>query len=149
MSVNFLRVVIAGGLLLHGIAHAVALMALLRQALTGTPIAKPAVRTWVSPGQSPRIAAILAIPFWALGTVCFLAGSATFWGILSRPEWRQLAVPGATVATLGIALFPSPWPGSESTRRSLLNTSIALAVNVVILATQLWLHWPPVAMFGK
>jgi hypothetical protein len=149
VTANLLKIIIAGGLLLHGIAHGVALVALLRQSLAGPSAAKPAVRTWLSPGLNPRSAAAFALPFWAVATVCFLAASAAFWGIIPRPDWRQLAVAGAMVGTLAIALFPAPWPGSVNIRRSLLDTSIALVVNVALLATQLWLHWPPLALFGK
>ncbi len=149
MSANILRIIIAGGLLLHGIAHGIALLALLRQALTGPPANRPEARTWVSHRLSPKTAASVALPFWAVATFCFFAASVAFWGLLSSLDWRQIALVGAIVGTLGIAIFPSPWPGSPNSQRSLLNTSIALAVNVVILATQLWLHWPPVASFGK
>lgn len=149
MSANSLRIIIAAGLLLHGMAYAVALVALLRQSLTGPSANKPEVRTWLWPRLTPKSAATIALPFWAVATVCFLSASAAFWGILSRPDWRPLAVAGAIVGTFGIAFFPAPWPGSPNPRRSLLNTSIALAVNVTILATQLWLHWPPLAVFGK
>lgn len=39
------------------------------------------------------------------------------------------------------------WCSAQS--RSLFNTFAALGVNVAVLVTQLLLHWPPPAMFGK
>lgn len=149
MSVNTLRIIIAGGLFLHGIAHGVALVALLRQTITGTSIDRPSVRTWLYNDLSPRTAAALALPFWGVAALCFVAASVSLEGILSQTDWRQLAVAGAIIGTCGIAIFPLPWPGSPSTWRSLLNTSIALAVNVVVLDTQLSLHWPPLLVFGS
>lgn len=55
--------------------------------------------------------------------------------------WRQLATASAIVSTLGIVLFFGTWPT--------FNTIAALAVNIAVLVTQFWLHWPPQAMFGK
>ncbi len=42
---------------------------------------------------------------------------------------------------LGIALFFGTWPT--------FNTLAALGMNIAVLVTQLWLHWPPQAMFAK
>jgi hypothetical protein len=149
MPPNLLKIIIAAGLMLHGIAYAVALIALLRQTLAGPPTRSPAARTWLNPRLSPKIASGLALPFWAVATACFLLASLNFWGVLSPPGWRQTAVAGAIVGILGIAFFPAPWPGSPNSKRSLLNTSIALVVNVVVLVSQLWFQWPPIALFGR
>jgi hypothetical protein len=149
MPANLLKIIVAGGLFLHGIAYGVALIAVLRQSLAGPPTPAPAVRAWLNPRLGPKIAAGLALPFWAVATTCFLVASLSFWGALPAPGWRQTAVAGAIIGLLGIALFPAPWPGSPNIKRSLLNTSIALVVNVVILASQLWFRWPPITVFGR
>jgi len=31
----------------------------------------------------------------------------------------------------------------------MFNTLAALAMNIAVLVTQLWAHWPPFAMFGR
>ena len=149
MSLDVLRIIIAGALLLHGIAHAVALVATLAQALSAASASKLTIRTWLSPRLKPRSAAVLAIPFWGVSTICFFAASAAFWGLISIAGWRQLAVAGAILSTLGMGLFPATWPGAPDLRRSILNTSIALGFNIVILGTQLLLHWPPFALFMR
>jgi hypothetical protein len=149
MSPNVLKVIIAGALLLHGIAHGIALAATVAQALSGPPSSRPPVRTWLSGTLNPRSTAIVGLPFWGVSTICFLAACAAFWGLIAPTMWRQLAVLGAAISTLGIALFPATWPGSPDPKRSLLNSAIALGFNIVILASQLWLRWPPSDLFQR
>ncbi|HET7087154.1 MAG TPA: hypothetical protein VFL17_00750, partial [Anaerolineae bacterium] len=109
-----------------------------------------AVRSWVFRALRPKAAATVAIPFWGFPAIGFLAASISFWGILAWGDaWRQLALACSIVSILGIALFSGIWPGSPDRRRSILNTFVALTMNTAILATQLWLRWPPQAMFGK
>lgn len=84
----------------------------------------------------------MAVIFWVLSLIGFVAAALSFWGIFVPGEaWKQLAVASAIVSTLGIALFLGTWPP--------FNTLAALGVNVAVLVTQLWLHWPPETMFGK
>ncbi|MGA2819335.1 MAG: hypothetical protein ABSF61_01550 [Anaerolineales bacterium] len=150
MSVQTIRVVIAGALLLHGIAHAIGLGALLAQSLRGLSTSWVAVRSWLFPTLSTNTAATAAVPFWIVPTIGFIASSASFWGILVPSGWwRQLALAGSIASILGIALFSGSWPGSPNSERSILNTSIALIMNIVILVAQLWLHWPSEVLFGK
>jgi hypothetical protein len=74
----------------------------------------------------------------------------SFWGAaMPIAGWRQLAVGGAVASILGMAVFFGTWPGSPDTFYSLLNTAVALAMNLGILGSQLWLHWPPQVMFGR
>ncbi|NIM92194.1 MAG: hypothetical protein GTO18_00555 [Anaerolineales bacterium] len=85
---------------------------------------------------------MIASAFWILSLVGFIGAALSFWDILVPGEiWRQLAVASAIVSTLGIAVFFGTWP--------MFNTLAALGVNAVVLVTQLWLDWPPYAMFGK
>ena len=145
-----IRELIAGALLIHGIAHVIALGGLVAQCLRGPSASRVAVRSWLLPSLSPKAAATAGIPFWILSAMGFLAASASFWGILVPDEvWRQLAVASAIISILGIALFFGTWPGSPNQLRSMLNTCVALAMDVAILVTQLWLRWPPQTMFGK
>ena len=150
MNIATLRLIVAAALLLHGIAHAIALFALLAQALGGPSEKKLTVRSWLLPRLQPRGAAFLALPFWLLSTRCFLVASAAFWGLLSAGvDWRGLATLGAIISLLGVALFPATWPGAQSPRRSLLDNAIAVAFDLIILIAIYWFHWPAPALFGR
>lgn len=147
---NLTRILIAGSLALHGLAHAVALLAAILQSLSGASPSRVTLRTRLRPGLRPQAAAAVAIPFWAIPSICCLAGAACFWGLLPWAEaWRSLALGGALISMLGIAAFSGIWPGSPNRRRSMLNTAVAMAMNAAILAALLALGWPAPAMFGR
>jgi hypothetical protein len=102
------------------------------------------------PKPAPSIAAAVAIPLWLVAAVAFAMAALSFWGAaMPIAGWRQLAVGGAVASILGMAVFFGTWPGSPDTFYSLLNTAVALAMNLGILGSQLWLHWPPQVMFGR
>ena len=144
MSTQLIRLAIAGVLLLHGVAHvgplATYLWIRLRPAdSTGGWVA---ARSWLLPKLPPATATAVSSLFWLLSLVGFVGAALSFWGILVPGEvWRQLAVASAVVSILGIAAFFGTWP--------IFNTLAALGVNIAVLVTQLWLQWPPQAMFGK
>ena len=144
MSDKIIKPIIAGVLLLHGLGHFGALMAVVvnwRDRGTPTGSWLPA-RSWLFPSLPAPAATSVASIFWVLSLIGFVAAALSFWGILVPGEaWRQIAVVSALVSILGIALFFGTWPT--------FNTLAALGVNVAVLVTQLWLHWPPQAMFGK
>lgn len=149
-SANTIRILVAGSLLLHAIAHAIALGALVSQSLGGAIASRLVVRSWLFPALRPITAASFAIPFWLISTLGFLAASLSFWGaLLPGATWRWVVVGAALLSILGIALFSGTWPGSPNLQRSILNTLVALAVNGAILVSQFWLSWPPLGMFGK
>jgi hypothetical protein len=142
MSTQTIRLLIAGALLLHGLGHGGALGALayLGRGRDGGGW-RPA-RTWLLPSLSQRTATIVASTFWVLSLVGFVAAAMSFWGILIPGAWwRALALVSACVSALGITLFFGTWP--------LFNTLAAQAMNVAVLVTQLWTHWPPPDMFGR
>jgi hypothetical protein len=150
MSPNTIRIVITAVLVLHGIAHGRALLTLLADATGLGSGAWLPVRSWLFPSLGRRTAAIVASVFWLLSTLCFLAAGLLFWGTFASEEyWRQLAIAGSIVSTIGIALFPRTWPGAPNTKLSDLDTVIALVMNLAILVSLLLLNWPPVEMFGK
>jgi hypothetical protein len=65
-----------------------------------------------------------------------------FYGILVPAYlWRPLAVVFAVISLLTIILFGRSWP--------VFNFLAASAMNAVILAAIVWLHWPPVDMFNR
>lgn len=150
MSDQFIRIVIGGALVLHDIAHAIALGALGGQAIGGPSSSTLTVRSWLMPSLSPGSAAAAAMVFWLIATVGFFLAAGSFWGIVLPGDlWRQIAVVGAVVSIAGIAAFSATWPGSPDRFRCLLDVAVAMTMNVAILATQLWLRWPPQSMFGK
>jgi hypothetical protein len=142
MSVETIRILIAAVLLLHGLGHVGAIVALVvvGRGLPAGPW-RPA-RSWLWPSFPPHAATALAVVFWLLSAAGFTASAMSFWGVLiSGDLWRQLAVASSGVSIVGIAVFFGIWP--------LFNTLAALAVNIIVLVTQLWTHWPPLSMFGK
>lgn len=145
-----LRIMIVVALAAHGIAHAIALGGLIGQGVGGASASQVAVRTWLLPGLGSNAAAAVAIPFWLVATAGFLLAALSFWGILvPDAPWRQIAVASAIASIVGVALLAGTWPGSPNELRSMLNTGIALSMDVAILVAQLWLHWPTEAVFGK
>jgi hypothetical protein len=144
MSDQTIKLLIAGALLLHGLGHGGALGALIwlaKKPGTSTGGWKPA-RSWLFPNLDPSTARTIASIFWVLSLLGFVAAALSFWGILVPGDlWRQLALVSAVVSGVGIVLFIGNWPT--------FNTIAALAMNVAVLVTQLFTHWPPQEMFGK
>jgi len=142
MSTQTIRLLIAGALLLHGLGHGGALGALAyvgrgRDAGQWRP-----ARSWLLPSMPSASATVLASSVWILSMIGFVAAATSFWGIVIPGEWwRALALVSACVSGLGILLFFGTWP--------LFNTLAAQAMNVAVLVTQLWTHWPPSDMFGR
>jgi hypothetical protein len=143
------RLIIAGALLLHGLAHAIALLGLFRQGLGGESRYRLTVRSWLIPGVHSRWAAFAAVPFWAVATLGFLGAA---FGLSGTTEvwaaWRDYAVIGAIASLLGIGLFSGIWPGAPNKKLSMVDTAIAAVMDVAILAALLWFGWPPVEIFG-
>jgi hypothetical protein len=144
MSDNVVRLIIAGVLLLHGVAHVgpVATYIWIRFRPGDNTSGWVAARSWIVPKLPSATATAVASAFWLLSLIGFVGAALSFWGIFVPGNvWRQLAVASAGVSILGITLFLGTWPA--------FNTIAALAVNIAVLVTQLFLHWPPQAMFGK
>jgi len=144
MSDQTIKILVTAALFLHGVAHGRAFIALLYQLMGSLPASWLPVRSWLLPSMSPKSVAGVASIFWLLSTLGFLAAALSFWGILVPPDiWSQLAVASAIISTLGIILISGIWPGAPNRKLSNLDTIIALILNIAILVTQLWLHWPP------
>lgn len=142
MSVQTIKILIAGALLLHGLGHVGAIGALVAHGLGASTGPWRPARSWLLRPLPAPVATTVASIFWALSAIGFVAASMSFWGILVPGElWRQLALASSVVSILGIVLFFGIWP--------LFNTFAALGMNIAVLVTQLSMHWPPPAMFGK
>jgi hypothetical protein len=142
MSDQTIKVLIAGALLLHGLGHAGVFGALIANGLGHRTGPFLPARSWLFPSLPAPAARTVAGIFWIPAAIGFVAAAMSFWGLLVPGDvWRQVAVVFAIVSGLGIVLFWGTWPT--------FNMLAALGMNIAVLVTQLWLHWPPQAMFGK
>jgi hypothetical protein len=128
MSTNTIRILIAGALLVHGVGHTLGFW-------------MPA-RSWLMPNAGESLMRILSSVIWGLAAAGFILSLLGFLGVVVPADWwRPLAVIFAFISLVGLGLFWGTWPA--------FNTIGALGVNLAILATQLWLRWPPLDMFGR
>jgi hypothetical protein len=128
MSTSTLRILIAGALLVHGIGHTLG-------------FSMPA-RSWLMPNAGEPVLRTLSRILWVLIAAGFILSCLGFLGVVVPADWwRPLAVVFALVSLLGLGLFWGTWPT--------FNTIGALAMNIAVLVTQLWLRWPPIDMFGR
>ena len=138
-----IKLIAAGVLLAHGLAHGGALGALAWIRLRpGTPTGDwLAARSWLIPSLPADTATTFASAFWIVSLVGFVVAAMSFWGlIVPAGVWRPLAVAAALVSATGIVMFLGTWP--------MFNTLAALGVNVAVLVAVLWLRWPSEAILG-
>ena len=144
MSDQMLNWVVGGALLLHGLGHGGALIALAwvhfrPGADTG---AWSGARAWAVPTWTADTATVIASGFWVVAMVGFVVAALSFWGVFVPVDWwRPVGVAAALVSIAGIVLFFGTWP--------MFNTLAALGVDVAVLVAVLWLHWPPQSTFGR
>ena len=70
-----------------------------------------------------------------LSAAGIVVAALSFWGMgLPGDAWRSVAIGSAIVSLVGITLFFGTWPP--------FNTLAALAVNIAVLVSLLWLRWP-------
>jgi hypothetical protein len=144
MSEQIIKAIISGVLFLHGLGHGGAIGALMWvEARPGTDTGGwRTAKSWLFPSLSARNAKTVAIIFWTVSLIGFVAAFLSFLGILVPGDfWRQLSAGLAIISTLGIALFLGTWPA--------FNTLAALGVNAVVLVTQIWLPAASAAIFGR
>jgi hypothetical protein len=141
MSIQMTRILVAGALLLHGLGHGGALGALIAIGRGMSGGAWRPARSWLVPSLAAPAARTVASIFWIASMIGFVAAALSFWGLLVPGDvWRQLALASSAVSILGITLFLGTWP--------VFNTVAALAMNIAVLVSQLWLRWPPQAVYG-
>ncbi len=144
-----LRIIIVVALASHGVAHAIALGGLVAQGAGSASASQVEVRSWLLPGVVPNLAAAIAIPLWLAAMGGFLAATLSFWGFLvPDAAWRQIAVWAAIVSLVGVGFLAGFWPGSPRGFQNLLNVGVAVAMDLAILVTQLWLRWPDESALG-
>lgn len=144
MLMDNMRFLVGGLLLVHGLGHGGAIGALLwlrfsPESPTGGWLA---ARSWLLPALQAPEATAIAMTFWVLAMLGFVAAALIFWGIVLPGEaWRPLAVGSALVSLAGMVVFYGTWP--------IFNTVASLAVNAAVLFTQLVARWPAREMFGN
>jgi hypothetical protein len=149
MSDHVIKILIAGALLLHGLAHGRAFIALVIDALRSQSEPAVPVSSWLLPSLSTRATAGIASPFWLLSTLGFIGAALAFWGTIIPGElWRTLAVSSSIISSAGMVLFSGIWPGAPDRRLSNVDTVIAAVMNAAILVLLLVFGWPPASMFG-
>jgi hypothetical protein len=144
MSDQWLRWVVGGVLLAHGLGHGGALAALawIRSRPGTATGAWSAARSWAMPTLTADTATLIASVFWVVSLIGFVVAALSFWGVIVPLDWwRPIGVAAAIVSIAGIVVFFGTWP--------MFNTLAALGVNVAVIAAVVWLDWPPRATFGR
>jgi len=137
MSADTARGLVLGALVIHGLGHGGALGALIWMALRPSDPTGgwQAARSWLLPALPAATATPIAGAFWIVAMLGFVVAALSFWGIgLPGEAWRSVAIGSAIVSLVGITLFFGTWPP--------FNTLAALAVNIAVLVSLLWLRWP-------
>jgi len=137
MSADTARGLVFGALVIHGLGHGGALGALIWMALRPSDPTGgwQAARSWLLPALPAAAATPIAGAFWIVAMLGFVVAALSFWGIgLPGEAWRSVAIGSAIVSLVGITLFFGTWPP--------FNTLAALAVNIAVLVSLLWLRWP-------
>jgi hypothetical protein len=128
MSAQTIRILIAGALLVHGIGHTLGFW-------------KPA-RSLPFLNVPESTLRLLGGIVWIVVAVGFILSSMSFYGILVPGSWwRLLAVVFAIISLVGLILFGRSWP--------IFNFICASALNIALLVSLLWLHWPPFELFNR
>jgi len=128
MSVQTIRILIAGALLVHGIGHTLGIW-------------KPARSLPFLKIPQPTLSNAGGI-IWVAIAVGFIISFMSFYGILAPANWwRPLAVVFAVISLVILILFGRSWP--------VFNFIGASAMNIAVLVALLYLHWPPFEMFNR
>ena len=136
MSPQTIKFIIAAVLLLHGLGHLGALGGILYHTANQTRGDWLSDRSWLLTTLPEATAKTMASVFWILAALGFILTTMAFLGfVITTDFWPLLAVISSIVSAIGIILFLGTWPT--------FNTIAALAVNIAVLVTQLWMHWPP------
>jgi hypothetical protein len=127
------KLIVALVLIAHGIGHSLGLLGVFRIATVN-----PAFHgdSWLLTGAvGPTLAQAVGCALWGAAIVLFAVVAGVVIGWLPAGWWAPAAVTASIVSLLGIALFPTAFPTTS--------TIGAIAVDVVLLAAVLWMHWAP------
>jgi hypothetical protein len=128
MMSNWLRIVLALVVAVHGLGHVLFLVSLL-----GIADWAQATQSWLLGGG--WLAKGLGAAIWLVAIVGFVVAAV---GLFQMSGWwQQLAIIAAIVSIAGLLLFWESPPGSP--------VISALVFDLLVLMALLLLHWPPVA----
>ncbi len=128
MSVQTIRILIAGALFVHGIGHTLGFW-------------KPA-RNFPFINLTEAQLRIAGGITWVLVIAGFVIAAMGFYGIIIPAIWwRPVAVIFAIISLAGLLLFGRSWP--------IFNFIGASALNIAVLVALLGVNWPPMGMFGR
>lgn len=140
MSVATMRILIVAVLLAHGIGHVLGILPAFGRRLSQTHSAE----SWLLTGAlGDTLAGGLGLVLWSAGLVWFVAAAMGLAGwLLPDQWWERFAVTGALVSLLTVVLY---WNGLPFLFPNKLG---AIAVDIAVLASLLWLRWPAGVLSG-
>jgi hypothetical protein len=140
MSASTLRIIIALGLLIHGIGHAMAFF----PALGIFSTENWHHRSWLLTGAIGDSASrIISMIFFGIVLIGFVgAGLGVFGWLVPHELWRTLAIASAVISLVALALF---W---NSFAALFPNKIGAIGVNIATLVCLLWANWPTETTLG-
>ena len=128
MSIQTIRILIAGALFVHGIGHTLGIW-------------KPARS--LSLGKIPdSTMRLISGIIWVLIALGFILSAMGFYGVLVPTHWWQpLAIMFAFISLLTLLVLGRNWP--------LFNFVGASTFNIVLLMALLWFRWPVLNLFSR
>lgn len=134
MAMSATRIVVALVLVGHGVGHALGVLPAVGIRLSGSHSAQSWLFTSLLGDTAARgIGALL----WTIGLVLFVgAGLGCLGWLVPTAWWRSLAISAAAVSLVTLALF---WHGFPFLFPNKIG---AIAVDVAVLLSVLWLRWP-------
>jgi len=134
------RLVIGIVLILHGLGHALGVLA-----LTSLGNDNWNGRSWLlTDAIGDRPTKVIAVVLWMLGLVIFVvAGFALLEIGFSESLWKPLAVSGAVLSLVALTLFWNAFPALFP------NKIGSIAVNAVLLVGILFADWPTEEMLSN
>ena len=140
MSAATLRTLIVVVLLAHGIGHVLGILPAFGRRLSQTHSSQSWLLTSI---MGDSFTSGLGIVLWSAGLVWFAAAAMGLAGwLLPYQWWERFAVTGALVSLLTLVLF---WNGLPFLFPNKIG---AIAVDITVLASLLWLRWPAAVLSG-
>jgi hypothetical protein len=127
-----IKIIVALILFAHGVGH---VMGPLRVFNLATINPQWQGDSWLLGGLGVGVTNVIGVVLWLSALIGFTALAAVVVGWLPAEWWTPLAVGSSLVSLAGVLLFPLAFPT--------FSTVGAVAVDLVVLASVVWLHWSP------
>ncbi len=134
MSTSTLRYIIISVLIFHGIGHSMGILAAFGVKMSSSSSSNSWLLSNLAGEKVTRIFMILLYASAFLGFICSGLGLAGW--LIPAGLWKILVIISSIISLLGMILF---WNGLAF----LFNKIGAIGVNIAVLISLLWLHWPP------